>query len=96
MAIDTKTYISNLFKAKNLNVSSNKAPAFEEFVQSSICEDAVKTIIDDTFPVKSYTCSFTSIGFMSSMLATWGIKAKPATWARFNSRRQQCSELIYD
>lgn len=47
MAIDTKTYISNLFKAKNLNVNSNKAPAFEEFVQSSICEDAVKTIIEN-------------------------------------------------
>lgn len=47
MAIDTKTYISNLFKAKNLNVSSNKASAFEEFVQSSICEDAVKIIIEN-------------------------------------------------
>ena len=47
MTIDTKTYISNLFKAKNLNVGGNKQSAFDEFVQSSICEDAVKIIVEN-------------------------------------------------
>lgn len=47
MATDTKTYISNLFKAKNLNVGGNKQSFFDEFVQSSICEDAVKIIVEN-------------------------------------------------
>lgn len=47
MTTDTKTYISNLFKAKNLNVGGNKQSIFDEFVQSSICEDAVKIIVEN-------------------------------------------------
>jgi serine/threonine protein phosphatase PrpC len=47
MTTDTKTYISNLFKAKNLNVGGNNQSVFDEFVQSSICEDAVKKIIEN-------------------------------------------------
>jgi serine/threonine protein phosphatase PrpC len=47
MTIDTKTYISNLFKAKNLNVGGNKQSVFDEFVQSSICEEAVKIIVEN-------------------------------------------------
>jgi serine/threonine protein phosphatase PrpC len=47
MKTNTKTYISNLFKAKNLNVSGNKQSVFDEFVQSSICEDAVRIIVEN-------------------------------------------------
>lgn len=45
--MDTKTYISNLFKAKNIIVSSNKNQAFEEYIQSSICIEAVKIILEN-------------------------------------------------
>lgn len=47
MTIDTKTYISHLFRSKNLIVASNNQSVFEEFVRSSICEDAVKIIIEN-------------------------------------------------
>jgi serine/threonine protein phosphatase PrpC len=47
MKTDTKTYISNLFKAKNLNFGANKQSIFDEFIQSSICEDAVKIIVEN-------------------------------------------------
>jgi serine/threonine protein phosphatase PrpC len=47
MTTDTKTYITNLFKSRNLKVSENKVSAFEEFIQSSICEEAVKIIIEN-------------------------------------------------
>ncbi len=47
MIIDTKSYIVNLFKSKNLNVSENKVSAFEDFIHSTICEEAVKIILEN-------------------------------------------------
>jgi serine/threonine protein phosphatase PrpC len=54
MTTDIKTYISNLFKAKNLNVGGNKASVFEELVKSSICEDAVNIIIENQNIIMEY------------------------------------------
>lgn len=47
MTTDTKKYISNLFKAKNLSINGNQHSIFDEFVQSSLCEDAVKIIVEN-------------------------------------------------
>lgn len=47
MTTDTKTYILNLFKVKNLNIGNNNQSVFDEFVQSSLCKDAVNAIVQN-------------------------------------------------